>query len=130
MKKFMKKLIKKAEGFTLVELIVVIAILGILAAVAVPAYTGYLDKANKASDDSQIAVINTAIGGACAMEGYNQADASITLTGNAVTAVEVAGDDITDVFTSLASGATIDLNYYESLTTNTNGQVIGVPPTT
>ena len=39
-----------AEGFTLVELIVVIAILAILAGIAVPAYSGYVDKANQQAD--------------------------------------------------------------------------------
>ena len=39
-----------AEGFTLVELIVVIAILAILAGVAVPAYSGYVTSANKQAD--------------------------------------------------------------------------------
>ena len=39
-----------AEGFTLVELIVVIAILAILAGVAVPAYSGYVTQTNKQAD--------------------------------------------------------------------------------
>ena len=60
MEKFMKKMWKKSEGFTLVELIVVIAILGILAAVAVPAYSGYMDKAKEASDITELDAIKTA----------------------------------------------------------------------
>jgi len=72
MEKFMKKMWKKSEGFTLVELIVVIAILGILAAVAVPAYSGYITKANEAGDFTALDAVKTA-----AMATYAE-DGSVT----------------------------------------------------
>ncbi|MBQ6684620.1 MAG: prepilin-type N-terminal cleavage/methylation domain-containing protein [Firmicutes bacterium] len=64
----MRKMWKKSEGFTLVELIVVIAILGILAAVAVPAYSGYITKAKESADLQTLASVATAVSSAAAAE--------------------------------------------------------------
>jgi len=87
MKKFIKKLAKKSEGFTLVELIVVIAILGILAGIAVPAYSGYLKKANDAAAIVKLDAIATA---AQAANASNGAISKITIaTDGATVKVEV-----------------------------------------
>lgn len=60
MKKFFT-LSRRAEGFTLVELIVVIAILAILGGVAVPAYSGYVKKANMTADQQLVSEVAHAL---------------------------------------------------------------------
>ena len=70
--------LRKEEGFTLVELIVVIAITAILGGVAVPAYSGYIEKADRAADAQLLADVNKAFAAACMVEGIDNYDADVT----------------------------------------------------
>lgn len=65
----MKKLWRRTEGFTLVELVVVIAILGILAGVGTVGYSGYIKKANMAADEALIRDVKYAL----TLAGYDGA---------------------------------------------------------
>ena len=64
---------RSAEGFTLVELIVVIAILGILVGVGMPAYGSYVESANKGVDRNNLAIVNNAFAIACIEHGVDPA---------------------------------------------------------
>ena len=53
MLKKLRKMLKKQEGFTLVELMIVVVILGILAGIGVQQYANVQQRAKKAADEAQ-----------------------------------------------------------------------------
>lgn len=125
MEKFMKKMWKKSEGFTLVELIVVIAILGILAAVAVPAYSGYINKANEAADSQIMSAVQTAFAAACAENGVANLDAKVNVTDGVVTGVTSSNAAVNTSFGTYYTDNATELKHYVDLKI-TGGVVSGL----
>jgi type IV pilus assembly protein PilA len=53
-KKMFTKMMRKNEGFTLIELMIVIAIIGILAAIAIPQFSAYRTRSYNSSAESDL----------------------------------------------------------------------------
>ena len=81
----MKNTLKKQQGFTLIELMIVVAIIGILAAIALPAYQNYTNKAKF----SEVVVATSAIKTAFEI-AYSEEPTFASAAANAVVSSAVA----------------------------------------
>ena len=61
MLKKLRKMLKKQEGFTLVELMIVVVILGILAGIGVQQYTTVQERAKGAAHNANLRIISSAV---------------------------------------------------------------------
>ncbi|GLU37585.1 pilin [Pseudomonas sp. NBRC 100443] len=108
---------KAQKGFTLIELMIVVAIIGILAAIALPAYQDYTKRSHVTEGLSLASGAKTAITEYYSTKGEwpaSNASAGVassgSITGNAVSSVEVDGSKITITYnTKVASAATLIL---------------------
>mgnify|MGYP003860510105 CR=1 FL=1 len=106
---------KKQQGFTLIELMIVVAIIGILAAVALPAYQDYTKRSHVAEGLSLASGAKAAVSEYYSSEGSwpsSNAAAGLasTISGTAVSSVVVQNSAITITFNAkVDSGKKLEL---------------------
>ncbi|PSV02235.1 pilus assembly protein TapA [Photobacterium leiognathi subsp. mandapamensis] len=88
---------KKQQGFTLIELMIVVAIIGILSAIAVPAYSNYTVKSKIVSSLAESSSYKTAVA-LC-----NQEQGSLTNCDASSNGIPAAGGKITGVTAGVIS---------------------------
>ena len=109
---------KKQQGFTLIELMIVVAIIGILAAIAIPAYQDYTIRAQVSEG------LSLAAGSKTAVAEYYQ-DRGVMPTTNLMAGVSLPGEitgKYVDTVTVGAAG-TVTVTYGQP---DTNALLVGV----
>ncbi|PKM54650.1 MAG: peptidase [Firmicutes bacterium HGW-Firmicutes-5] len=137
MRELFKRVFKKEEGFSLIELIIVIAILAIIAAIAVPNLLANIRRANEGADISNAKLIADSISTTIAQnpeyEGVVIGGLEFVTSGGATDAEEVV-DLAVDSFTGTiptvkaSTNGTVGANF--EVTTTAAGDVTVASDTT
>lgn len=97
--------IKKMQGFTLIEMMIVVAIIGILAVIAYPSYAEYVKRGNRSEGQALLSDI------AAAQERYySQNNRYITASGD-IAKLNVSTKSITNKYNLAVSSAAGDGGY-------------------
>ena len=115
---------KKQQGFTLIELMIVVAIIGILAAIAIPAYQDYTIRAQVSEG------LNLSGGAKAAVTEFFQDQGALPLD-NATAGVEAASNIVGKYVTGVAvANGVITVTYGGDANANILGATLTMTPDT
>ncbi|MGD8978109.1 MAG: prepilin-type N-terminal cleavage/methylation domain-containing protein, partial [Gammaproteobacteria bacterium] len=111
---------KKQQGFTLIELMIVVAIIGILAAIAIPAYQDYTVRSKVTEGLNMAAAAKTSVADAWNTLGEMPQDA------NAAGLIDTPASYATDYVNSMAYAGSGAGGTTGTLTLTFNGTSLGI----
>ncbi|MCR9421970.1 type II secretion system protein [Vibrio sp. RM-69-4] len=123
---------KRQNGFTLIELVVVIVILGILAVTAAPRFLNLQNDAREATLQGLAGAIQGAAGivyGKAAIEGIEATSGAVSISGQAINTTfgypNATKDDITNIVQGIGDNA--DFRFIQEVSAATPAATFGIP---